>query len=79
MRSHRLLGAGLAAGWSGGSFALAATDGRPPYRWRVTSGALPAGLSLSPSLSVAEALAAGANHNLRYAEWAWHHPADDGW
>jgi hypothetical protein len=100
------------------SFALTATDGRPPYRWRVTSGALPAGLALSTagvlsgaaragaaaatpagrwpvtvavtdargatataalSLSVAETLAAGANHNLRYAEWAWHHPADDGW
>jgi hypothetical protein len=29
------------------SFALTATDGRPPYRWRVTSGALPAGLALS--------------------------------
>jgi len=31
------------------SFALTATDGRPPYRWRVTSGALPAGLALSPA------------------------------
>jgi hypothetical protein len=28
-------------------FALTATGGRPPYRWRVTSGALPAGLALS--------------------------------
>jgi hypothetical protein len=31
------------------SFALTATDGRPPYRWRVTSGALPPGLALSPA------------------------------
>jgi Putative Ig domain/CHAP domain len=29
------------------SFALTATGGRPPYRWRVTDGALPAGLALS--------------------------------
>src|SRR6185312_13018333 len=29
------------------SFALTATGGRPPYRWRVTVGVLPAGLALS--------------------------------
>jgi Putative Ig domain len=29
------------------SFGLTAAGGRPPYRWRVTSGALPAGLALS--------------------------------
>lgn len=29
------------------SFALTATGGRPPYRWRVIAGALPAGLALS--------------------------------
>jgi hypothetical protein len=29
------------------SFDLTADGGRPPYRWRVTSGALPAGLALS--------------------------------
>jgi Putative Ig domain/CHAP domain len=29
------------------SFALTADGGRPPYRWRVSSGALPAGLALS--------------------------------
>jgi len=29
------------------SFALTATGGRPPYRWRVTDGTLPAGLTLS--------------------------------
>ena len=29
------------------SFALTATGGRPPYRWRVTAGVLPAGLALS--------------------------------
>jgi hypothetical protein len=105
------------------SFALTATHGRPPYRWRVTSGALPAGLTLSPSgdlygtaraeapagtrtgpwpvtvavtdargaiatagfaLPVAEAAAADSTGkadstgNLRYAEWAWHHPDDEG-
>jgi hypothetical protein len=99
------------------SFTLTATDGRPPYRWRVTSGALPAGLALSAAgvlsgaaravaatatpaarwgvtvavtdargatataalpVSVAEAPAAGPNRNLRYAEWAWHQPDDDG-
>ncbi|HEX3517128.1 MAG TPA: Ig domain-containing protein [Trebonia sp.] len=102
------------------SFALTATHGRPPYRWRVTAGALPAGLTLSPagvldgtaraqapaeapagtrparwavtvsvtdargatatagiSLSVAEAAAAGGAGNLRYAQWAWHHPDDE--
>jgi Putative Ig domain/CHAP domain len=100
------------------SFALTATDGRPPYRWRVTSGTLPAGLALSAagvlsgaaragpaaappagrwpvtvtvtdtrgatataalSLSVAESPAAGVNRNLKYAEWAWRYPNDDGW
>jgi Putative Ig domain/CHAP domain len=102
------------------SFALTATDGRPPYRWRVTSGRLPAGLALSAagvlsgaaragpaaappagrwpvtvtvtvtdtrgatatatlSLSVAESPAAGVNRNLKYAEWAWRYPNDDGW
>jgi hypothetical protein len=99
------------------SFALTATDGRPPYRWRVTSGALPAGLALSPagvlagtasagtaaatptgswpvtvavtdargatataglSLAVAGAPAADPAGNLRHAEWAWHHPGDEG-
>lgn len=29
------------------SFALTATGGRPPYHWRMTAGALPAGLALS--------------------------------
>jgi hypothetical protein len=100
------------------SFALTATDGRPPYRWRVTSGTLPAGLALSAagvisgaaragtaaappagrlpvtvsvtdtrgatataalSLSVAESPAAGVNRNLKYAEWAWRYPNNDGW
>ncbi len=31
------------------SFAMTATGGRLPYRWRVTAGALPAGLALSSS------------------------------
>jgi Putative Ig domain len=115
--AHPLPGAEgvVPAAWSG---ALTATDGRPPYRWRVTSGALPAGLALSAagvlsgmaraeaaaeaptgrwpitvavtdtsgatataglSLSVAETAAAGATGDLRYAEWAWHHPDDEGW
>ncbi|MGH3206250.1 MAG: putative Ig domain-containing protein [Trebonia sp.] len=42
------------------SFALTATDGKPPYRWRVTSGALPAGLALSPAGVLSGTARAGA-------------------
>ena len=39
------------------SFALTATGGRPPYRWRVTSGALPGGVALSAAGTLAGTVA----------------------
>jgi hypothetical protein len=43
------------------SFALTATGGRPPYRWRVTSGALPAGLALSAGGTLSGTVSAGTD------------------
>jgi Putative Ig domain/CHAP domain len=51
------------------SFALTATDGRPPYRWRVTSGALPAGLSLSPTGVLSGTAGAGTAAATPAASW----------
>jgi hypothetical protein len=59
--------------------AAAGTPGRWPITVAVTdtSGATAtAGLSLSVAETAAETAAAG---NLRHAEWAWHHPGDEGW
>ncbi len=41
------------------SFALTATGGRPPYRWRAAPGTLPAGLALSPAGTLAGTVAGG--------------------
>ena len=41
------------------SFALTATGGRPPYRWRAAPGTLPAGLALSPAGTLAGTVAVG--------------------
>ena len=40
------------------SYALTADGGRPPYRWRATSGALPAGLALSAAGALSGTVAA---------------------
>jgi CHAP domain/Putative Ig domain len=41
------------------SFALTATGGRPPYRWRVVAGPLPAGLALSATGMLSGTASAG--------------------
>lgn len=51
------------------SFALTATGGRPPYRWRVTSGALPAGLALSPAGTLSGTARAAAAAGTRTGTW----------
>jgi len=47
------------------SFALTATGGRPPYRWRVTAGALPAGLALSAAGTLSGTVSAGTVSTVR--------------
>jgi hypothetical protein len=47
------------------SFALTATGGRPPYRWRVTAGALPAGLVLSATGTLSGTVNAGTVNAVR--------------
>jgi hypothetical protein len=51
------------------SFALTATGGRPPYRWRVTSGALPGGLVLSPAGTLSGTARAEAAAGTRTGAW----------
>ena len=84
MRSHRPLGTGLAALALGlgpvlapGPATASSASGAPvPGDDGGQSGALPAGLAL-PTAGVPSD-SARANHNQRYAEWAWHHPDDNG-
>src|ERR1700733_11812633 len=73
--------AGVLSGSARAGAVPESTPATPTARWPVTvavTDARGATATAALSLSVAEALAAGANRNLRYAEWAWHHPEDDG-
>lgn len=88
MRSHRPLGTGLAALALGlgpviapGPATASSASGAPVPgddggQCGGQCGALPAGLALSTA-GVPPG-SARANHNQRYAEWAWHHPDDNG-
>jgi hypothetical protein len=62
-----------------------AAAGTPAGRWPVTvavtdagGATATAGLSL-PAAETAAETAAAATGNFRHAEWAWHHPGDEGW
>jgi hypothetical protein len=69
------------AGVLSGAARAGAAAAPPAGRWPVTvavTDTRSASATAALSLSVAESPAPGVNRNLRYAEWAWRYPNDDG-